>query len=60
MKEKIEIEFATENIDEVLSMERDFVVPFAMTLEKNNLYVEIYSDALEKGKAFKDERSCAI
>ena len=52
MKKEFNVEFEVEDINDVLGESRDFVVPFAMTLEENNLYVEIYSDNLKYGEEF--------
>ena len=52
MKKDIEVYLELEDIDEFLSGERDFALPFLMTLENNSLFIELYSDAQEIADQF--------
>lgn len=59
MKNEIDVEIKVEDIDEVLEEKRDFVVPFAMTLDEwedgGSLYIEVYSDALGLADKFAEK-----
>lgn len=59
MKKEFEVVIEVEDIDEVLAQKRDFVVPFAMTLDecedRAKLYIEVYSDALYLAEQFAEK-----
>ena len=50
-KERL-FEISLEDIDEVLAEQRDFVVPFVINLDGDDVYVEVYSDAIDLAHEF--------